>query len=288
MELAFLDLVKSSIHYINEPYCFKIFDNHNANDNIVMEKGFYFMLVINGTAVVSDVYNNYILEKNNLLIFTPSVRAVFFDMSREFLLYCLYIVPDYFDSLSVGLLLYNRVSHFIGNYELPVFHLEKEQAYCIQNTLVLSSGLTEKMLIYRDGAVRHLCSFLMLQMADVVYMNVHDNSGCVKRSNDIFRKFKKLLVHNYRKHHDIKFYACNLNISTTYLSRVVKNLTGHTVNFHISELLCADARKMLECSDLEVKEIADVLGFSDQSVFGKFFRRKTGMSPMKFRMRKSF
>lgn len=40
MELAFLDLVKSSIHYINEPYCFKIFDNHNANDNIVMEKGF--------------------------------------------------------------------------------------------------------------------------------------------------------------------------------------------------------------------------------------------------------
>lgn len=77
MELAFLDLVKSPIHYINEPYCFKIFDNHNANDNIVMEKGFYFMLVINGTAVVSDVYNNYILEKNNLLIFTPSVRAVF-------------------------------------------------------------------------------------------------------------------------------------------------------------------------------------------------------------------
>lgn len=90
-------------------------------------------------------------------------------------------------------------------------------------------------------------------------------------------------MENYRQHHDIGFYAESLYISTTYLSRIVKHITGHTVRFHISELLCADARKLLECTDLDIKEIAEKLGFSDQSVFGKFFVKKTGVSPMKFR-----
>ena len=55
------------------------------------------------------------------------------------------------------------------------------------------------------------------------------------------------------------------------------------MRFHLSELICADARRLLECTDMEVKEIADTLGFSDQSAFGKFFAKKTGLSPQKYR-----
>lgn len=35
----------------------------------------------------------------------------------------------------------------------------------------------------------------------------------------------------------------------------------------------------------DVKEIADRYGFSDQSAFGKFFKKKTGLSPLAFRQR---
>lgn len=107
----------------------------------------------------------------------------------------------------------------------------------------------------------------------------------MKRSDLLFRQFKKLLVENYRRHHRIEFYADALHISTTYLARTVKRLTGHTVRFHIAELLCADARRLLDSTDMEVKQIADLLGFSDQSVFGKFFTKMTGLSPVKYRMR---
>lgn len=86
-------------------------------------------------------------------------------------------------------------------------------------------------------------------------------------------------MENYRQHHDIGFYAESLHISTTYLSRIVKHITGHTVRFHISELLCADARKLLECTDLDIKEIAEKLGFSEQSVFGKFFVKRQESLP---------
>lgn len=269
------------------PFPFGYFTEEALADNrqILIEKGFYFWLVVNGTATVSDAYHAYALSAGQLLVVTPSVSATLDGMSADFSFVCLYIDPDYYDGLSEGQLVYNQVSQFIGNYRLPVFSLNAVQAGYLQKSLELFADRLQAMQLYRDGAVRHLCSFVLLQMADALYGKNREEATCVKRSSEIFRNFKRLLVHHYREQHNIGFYADRLNISTTYLSRIVKEITGHTVCFHISELLCADARKLLECTDLDVKEIADELGFSDQSVFGKFFVRKTGLSPVKFRMR---
>ena len=40
---------------------------------------------------------------------------------------------------------------------------------------------------------------------------------------------------------------------------------------------------MLLNSSLSVKEIADALGFPNQSFFGRYFRQYTGISPTEFR-----
>lgn len=131
--------------------------------------------------------------------------------------------------------------------------------------------------------VRQQCSFLLLQVSDLLCRNSSSAALSVSRSNELFREFKKLSAAHYRQCHSLHFYAERLHMSTTYLSRVVKQTTGRIVRFHLSELICADARRLLECTDMDVKEIADSLGFSDQSVFGKFFARKTGLSPLRYR-----
>ena len=137
--------------------------------------------------------------------------------------------------------------------------------------------------LYDEAILRHLCSLFLLQTAGLLYRHRANAPAFVKRPNEIFRSFKRLAVKNYRTAHDIAFYAGRLHISPTYLSRIVKQVTGHTVKAHLAELLCADARRLLSCSDLDIKEIADTLGFSDQSAFGKFFARQTGCSPLRFR-----
>lgn len=286
MSIAITELMKACKPGVGMP-CGLAMDMVCAGyGQILLDKGFYFLLVANGTASVSDVHASYTLASLHLLVVTPSIRVTLADMSADFRMVCLYIEPDYFDTLSVGQLVYGQVSQFVGNYLLPIFQLEAEQADYLQKTLVLFSSRLEELHLYRDGIVRHLCSFLLLQMADALYQKNRETTGFANRSTEIFRNFKRLLVHHYREQHNIGFYADRLHISTTYLSRIVRNITGHTVCFHISELLCADARKLLECTDKDVKEIADELGFSDQSVFGKFFVRKTGLSPLKYRMRR--
>lgn len=253
---------------------------------IMIKNGFFFLLVTHGNATVKDAFRHYKLVMNHLLVLTPGTECILYDMSEDFQMSVIFIFPDYFDSLPDGQPVYNQVSRYIGDYHLPVFHLSEERAVYLQQTMDLFSSQLEQMHLYKDGIVRHLCSFLLLQITDALCMENRDTPVCVKRTCEIFRNFKKLLVRHYRHSHNIQFYADQLHISTTYLSRIVKKQTGHTVGFHISKLLCADARKLLECTDLDIKEIADYLGFSNQSVFGKFFARKTGFSPLKFRLRK--
>lgn len=258
----------------------------SGHESVQLEKGFFFLLVLRGQAQVQDVYRTYALSQHSLLVQTPSTRSLIREMSADFSVTGLYLNPDYFDSLPDGQALYNQVAHILGSNTLPIFSLEADRAGYLKDSFSLFSDHLSGMQLYRDGMIRHLCSFLLLQITeDLCAMNT-ETTVSVSRSNEIFRQFKKLLSYHYKEQHAIAYYAACLNISPTYLSRVVKNASGHTVGYHVSELLCADARRMLESTDLDVKEIAVSLGFSDQSVFGKFFVRKMGMSPLKFRMRR--
>lgn len=159
MSIAITELMKACKPGVGMP-CGLAMDMACAGyGQILLDKGFYFLLVTNGTASVSDVHASYTLASLHLLVVTPSIRVTLADMSADFRMVCLYIEPDYFDTLSVGQLVYGQVSQFVGNYLLPIFQLEAEQADYLQKTLLLFSSRLEELHLYRDGIVRHLCSF---------------------------------------------------------------------------------------------------------------------------------
>ena len=269
-------------------FCHTITADDGSGEGDALAGGFFIVLVTNGTAEVSAT-DSYRFEAGagDLLLLTPSMRVAFDRMYDGYAMICLGIAPDYFDSLRDGQTMYSQLARFIREYGYPLLHTPPGAFDYLRRTLGLFLTPAGGPLLGRNALTERLCGFLLLQITDLLF---HSNATrgplCVKRSDLIFRDFKKLLIANYRRHHRIEFYADALHISTTYLARTVKRLTGRTVRFHIAELLCADARRMLESTDMEVKQIADSLGFSDQSVFGKFFIKRTGLSPVKYRMRR--
>lgn len=72
-------------------------------------------------------------------------------------------------------------------------------------------------------------------------------------------------------------------MSPHYLTLIVKHVTGQSASDFIFEMLYSEARNLLTHSKLSIQEIASKLNFSDQSSFGKFFKRKAGVSPFDFR-----
>ncbi|WP_428657274.1 helix-turn-helix domain-containing protein [Runella sp.] len=77
--------------------------------------------------------------------------------------------------------------------------------------------------------------------------------------------------------------AESLNVSTGYLSSLLKVLTGQSTQQHIHNKLIEKAKEKLSVTDLSVSEIAYELGFEHPQSFSKLFKTKTNFSPLEFR-----
>lgn len=74
-----------------------------------------------------------------------------------------------------------------------------------------------------------------------------------------------------------------LNLSVSYLSRLLKLLTGQTTQQHIHAKIIEKAKEKLSHSELSVSEIAYGLGFDHTQTFSRLFKSKTSQSPSEFR-----
>ena len=240
---------------------------------------FFYILVETGTAEFVVDCHSYIVGKGDMLLVAPRMSIELMKKSSDFGTCGLCLEPFFFDSLSIGNYVYKRL--YNSSHTTYVLRLEDSDTGHIRKTLdLMSHYLTSDHPAEMAGS---LVNFLLLQITEIFHsQNVHP-AGRVRRSDALFRLFRKLLAENYRKEHELQFYADSLHVSQTYLSRVIRQVSGKTVNNYIAEALYTDARRLLVFTDLTVKEISEQLGFSDQSSFGKFFKKKSETSPANFR-----
>ena len=238
-------------------------------------RSFFFGLVENGTAQITEGECTCPLRRGDLLLLSPSRSCTLHTGSRDFAMTGIGILPDFFDTLPDSQPMYGAFGRRFGAFALPVLHPDTATWEHLRRTASLFSDAADRFGTCREGIIRHLCSLFLLEVTEVLHLGNPEPPTGIKRADKLFREFKRLSMEHFRTHHDIAFYADRLHISTTYLSRIVKRTTGHTVYAHLAELLGAEARKELTNTEREIKEIADGLGFSDQSSFGKFFRTRT-------------
>jgi AraC-like DNA-binding protein len=81
----------------------------------------------------------------------------------------------------------------------------------------------------------------------------------------------------------VTYIAERLNVSPSYLSSLLKSLTGQSTQQHLHNKLIELAKEKLSTSNLSVSEIAYELGFEHLQSFSKLFKTKTNLSPLEFR-----
>jgi len=77
--------------------------------------------------------------------------------------------------------------------------------------------------------------------------------------------------------------ANELNVSSSYLSDMLRSITGQNTQQHIHNKLIEKAKEILITTNLSVSEIAYQLGFEYPQSFSKLFKSKTNFTPIKYR-----
>lgn len=103
------------------------------------------------------------------------------------------------------------------------------------------------------------------------------------RVNQLFERFLALVTEYHNTERGMAFYAEKLCLTPKYLSKLVKEASGQSGPAWIDSFVILEAKNMLKYSDKTIKEIVYALNFPNQSVFYKFFKAHTGMTPSEYR-----
>lgn len=105
----------------------------------------------------------------------------------------------------------------------------------------------------------------------------------LKVSNEM-EKAKLLMLEQYASGITPEEIADRVCMSYSWFRRVFKQYTGFSPAQYIQELRMQKAKELLTNTNLTVREISYGLGLENSDHFSIFFKKKTGMSPLQYRI----
>ena len=249
-----------------------------------VEKMMGFMFIIAGKADFSIDYANYTFHENSWVEFRPSADVRLLNYSENFNAYIImasesFIVDTLLDKKPIP------VSHFVDAKESPHMEVTEEELAALKMS---ADRIFHYMRIEHNFKkdMLHNTFYNFILEASNIFRNrdgARKKLQHLSRKEAIIRDFLMLVERNAMQEHNPSFYSDKMCISTQYLSIILKEVTGHTANYWIAQKVVSHAKILLRTPNITIKEITGTLHFADQSSFGKFFKKHTGISPKKYR-----
>ena len=171
--------------------------------------------------------------------------------------------------------------------ENPSLRLNKEEKALMTKQVEMMASVIKADLPYKNDVVKSIVSSMFYLIMGVWSdrLSCERNVEPVKhsRSKVIFDQFIKLVTEYHTQERNVGFYADQLCLTPKYLSKLIKGATGRSAPDWIDTYVILEAKNLLKYSNVTIKEIVYKLNFPNQSVFYKFFKARTGMTPTEYR-----
>ncbi|WP_431292067.1 helix-turn-helix domain-containing protein [Pedobacter sp. P26] len=109
------------------------------------------------------------------------------------------------------------------------------------------------------------------------------NSDLLQKLEELLEDYFKDKLPMFKGLPTVQYLSDHLNVSPSYLSDLLRSLTGQNAQQHIHQKLIEKAKEKLSGTRLSVSEVAYELGFEHPQSFNKLFKAKTQVSPLAFR-----
>lgn len=173
------------------------------------------------------------------------------------------------------------VDKIAGHEEFPVCRISdvSGQAAVLQDLRKLSALEHENSPLYKYEILTLLCT-LWLEFSRTIELPEKRRRSV---SEERCEKVLHYITGHFSEEISLETLAGSANISVSECLRCFKSVMNTTPYRYLMELRLSKAAELLRATDDPVSVIAEQVGFCHLSHFGKSFRKKTGMSPSKYR-----
>ena len=169
--------------------------------------------------------------------------------------------------------------------EVPIFRFEREiqeKLYRRLNDIFLLAQKTDPM---RDLSIHvrflEFLTLLYLEQDRNLYSDETELSPTEKKIYSV----TSFIHSHYAEELTLEGLAQRFYISSCYLSRQFKEVTGFTLTAYIQMTRIRNVQSLLMNSRIPITEAASACGFASFSQFNRVFQKHIGMSPSEFRRR---
>ena len=173
--------------------------------------------------------------------------------------------------------------HFLK--ENPVVTLPVERTRTINGLIIALEDLyKDKENCFRLQILRNYIQSFLLDIYDKTHRIFEQNRPeGISRQEELFKRVIQLIHKHCLNQREVSFYAQKMFITPRYLSAITQAVAGETAKNIIDKHVILEIKVLLESTDLSIQEIANRLQFPDQSLFGRYFKKHTSISPQYYR-----
>ncbi len=135
----------------------------------------------------------------------------------------------------------------------------------------------------RDLALEYLTGMLLIRLFRILAVS---ENRIIQEQNTYkiqFRRFRDLIKQHYSFKHNVEFYAEQLSISPSHLTRICNEVSNETPKKIIAKYFINEAKILLTKVDYSISDVAYQLGFEDPSYFARLFKQVAKCTPRNFR-----
>lgn len=238
-----------------------------------------------GETSVSFNLHEFKLKKDSIFIFTPK-NVLQVNSQQYFKADVIAISPDFMRRINIDIK--NMMPLFLKFVENPALTLTPEESRSMRGMIAQIERETRgPETHFSFDIVSGLIAATIYKVGDIMYHYLAEHpegqNNSHNRAEEYFKQFTHLLGEHFREERSVGFYARQLCITPKYLTTLIKRISGQSVSEWIDNYVILEAKTLLKYSTMSIQEIAYYLNFPNQSFFGSYFKRNTGMSPSQYK-----
>lgn len=239
---------------------------------------------LKGNATIEIYSSKHIMTAKEFIVILPGQLVALTDISQDFQIRYFTITESFYTEILSGIsrfspcfFFYMRQHYYFKEKDIETISFADLFEWLIGKTLAPKN-------LYRRESVILLLRLFFLELYNFYKVNSSDNMITIDiHKKELTHKFLQLVKNNYKVDRSVTFYANALCITPKYLTMVVKEVSGKSAKDWITEYMILELKGLLANSTLNIQEIAERTRFPNKTSLERFFRRHTGLSPLRYK-----